>query len=137
MQEGLVLGIDDAEIARQSQLGLVELQSVLHQLRLRRRKRRLRLDNGQIVRCSCAELVITLLELLGREFDIAASNFYQLDCCLYVEKTIAQLLIDLLFQVVEALCELVERSARDPRIATKAGFLEDGMLSVPTASNVP
>src|SRR5271166_172726 len=70
----LVLRIDDSQVARQSQLGLVELIDAADVLVLRLRERGLCLDYGQVVVDSSLKPVGGLFQGFGRQLDIAAGD---------------------------------------------------------------
>src|ERR1039457_886786 len=90
----LILGLHHAGIARQVELGPVELELGGDQPALRRRQRRLRLDHRQIVVHAGSEPVARVLERLSGQVHIAPRHLHQFGGRLHIQPAGPDLRVD-------------------------------------------
>ena len=77
MQIGLVLRVHNAQVARQSKLGLIVAKRIRNELRLRLRQRSLRLHNRQIVIHAGGKSVVRIGQRMRRQVHVLLRDAHQ------------------------------------------------------------
>ncbi len=131
-----VLGLDDADIAGERELGLVVLEFTRNLAGLCGGQGRLRLDDGQVVGDAGGEAVGGVLQLLGGEGDVAARDLDQFRGGLDVEQAVADLLVDGDAEVGDLGADAADLGVCDLTLAAQGAFFEDGELELALCDKV-